>query len=103
MFSKKNRNEKGYVADYLNNFERRKRLMNKIKSLVIILFLFSYGYLLYDNLNRRMEDALAEEIGFNIPCQISVQMAKDSVHLQYSNLIDSVLANPREFIKRRKK
>lgn len=36
------------VADYLNNFEKRKRFNNKMRTILILFFLITYAFLLGD-------------------------------------------------------
>lgn len=36
------------VADYLNNFEKRKRFNNKMRTILILFFLTTYAFLLSD-------------------------------------------------------
>jgi hypothetical protein len=78
---RKSQNE---IADYLNNFEKRKRFMSNVKSWSIIFFFITYGFLLVDKVMGTVNPAEPAA-----PCNASA--AVDSVTNVYEYKLDSVI------------
>lgn len=74
---------KNEVADYLNNFEKRKRFMDKVKNWGIMFFFITYAYLMVDKMMGKVSPEK------QIPCNTSE--AVDSVIFIYEHKLDSVM------------
>lgn len=72
------------IADYLNNFERRKRFMERVKRYAIVFFFISYAYLLVDNMMGKFSPV-------NPPPPCNTAAAVDSVKFLYEYKLDSVI------------
>lgn len=72
------------IADYLNNFERRKRFMERVTRYAIAFFFITYAYLLVDKVMGKFSPANAQT-----PCNTAG--AVDSVKLLYEYKLDSVI------------
>lgn len=90
FFNRPKKGERDYIPDYLNNYEKRKLFTQKLKLVLVIVLVMSFIYLLYDKLNRKLDEILVEEQIEQVPCQIKIHMAKDSLHLHYGKIIDSI-------------
>jgi hypothetical protein len=53
------------VADYLNNFEQRRRFRERVKSYLVIFFFLTYGFLLFEKIDdlwvTRREESITDE------------------------------------------
>jgi hypothetical protein len=95
LFNKqKKRGEPGWLADYLNNFEERKRLSTKAKNYFIFFIFVTYLLLLYNFFSGKIKAYMTEKPTVEVPCHINVMMAKDSLHMHYTRIIDSITAAP---------
>jgi hypothetical protein len=77
------------IADYLNNFEQRKRFMDNVKKWSIVFFFITYGYLLID---KGMSEVFPVEHTCK-PCNTAT--AIDSVKTIYQHKMDSIINKKR--------
>lgn len=72
------------IADYLNNFEKRKRYMDKVTRYAIVFFFITYAYLLVDKMMGKFTPV-------NNPSPCNTAAAVDSVKFLYEYKLDSVI------------
>jgi hypothetical protein len=72
------------IADYLNNYENRRRFMQRVKTWATIFFFVTYGYLLTDKVRGLIAPGNVQP-----PCNTAT--AIDSVMNHYQYKLDSVV------------
>lgn len=86
--------KKNEVADYLNNFEQRKKFIERIKNWATVFFFVSYAYFIYDKLTASMFTT------HRCP-QCNTAAAVDSTRFIYEHKLDSVIQTKQNKTKRK--
>jgi hypothetical protein len=79
------------IADYLNNYEQRKKYMNQIKNWALVFFFITYAYLLLYTINFKYFTYKH----VCTPC--NTQFAIDSLKSHYQYKLDSLSKIKRKF------